>query len=161
MIPVDADYALNVSRPSYLFHSENFAFDKVYEQTRPFYLDIGLKPIKVGESITLRNVFYKTDSFALDPYSRVELDKVVGMMEKNPSLVIEIGGHTDNTGTDSHNIMLSGRRAEETMKYLASKGVASERITSKGYGMEEPVASNETEEGKAKNRRTELKILAK
>ncbi|HEC42782.1 MAG TPA: tetratricopeptide repeat protein [Bacteroides sp.] len=161
VIPVDADYALNVSRPSYLFHSENFAFDKVYEHTKPFYLDIGLKPIKVGESITLRNVFYRTDSFSLDPYSRVELDKVVGMMEKNPSLVIEIGGHTDNIGTDSHNITLSGRRAEEAMNYLASKGIASERITSKGYGMKEPVASNDTEEGKAKNRRTELKILAK
>jgi outer membrane protein OmpA-like peptidoglycan-associated protein len=161
VIPVDADYALNVSRPSYLFHSENFAFDKVYEHTKPFYLDIGLKPIKVGESITLRNVFYRTDSFSLDPYSRVELDKVVEMMEKNPALVIEIGGHTDNTGTDSHNIMLSGRRAEESMNYLASKGITSERISSKGYGMDEPVASNDTEEGKAKNRRTELKILAK
>ena len=124
-------------------------------------MDIGLKPIKVGESITLRNVFYKTDSFALDPYSRVELDKVVGLLEANPLLVIEIGGHTDNTGTASHNIILSGKRAEEAMNYLASRGIAVERISSRGYGMEVPLTSNNTEEGKSKNRRTELKILAK
>jgi len=95
VIPVDADYALNVSRPSYLFHSENFSFDKVYSSDRPFYMDIALKPIKAGERITLRNVFYKTDSFTLDPYSRVELDKVFGLLETNPTLTIEIGGHTN------------------------------------------------------------------
>ena len=120
-----------------------------------------MKPIKEGEKIVLRNVFYEFDSFALNPMSMVELDKVVVFMQANPALKIEIGGHTDNIGTDSHNITLSGRRAEEAMNYLASKGIASERITSKGYGMKEPVASNDTEEGKAKNRRTELKILAK
>ncbi|MFC2098196.1 OmpA family protein [Bacteroidota bacterium] len=161
VIPVDADYALNVSRPSYLFHSENFSFDKVYEQTRPFYMDIGLKPIKVGESITLRNVFYKTDSFTLAPHSMVELDKVVDMLEVNSTLVIEIGGHTDNTGTAAHNSMLSGKRAEEVLKYLVSQGIAETRISHKGYGMDVPVESNDTEEGRARNRRTELKIIAK
>jgi len=159
VIPVDADYALNVSRPSYLFHSENFSFDKVYGSDRPFYMDIALKPIKAGERITLRNVFYKTDSFALDPYSRVELDKVVGLLETNPTLTIEIGGHTDNTGTAAYNSELSGRRAEEVTKYLTAKGIASGRISAKGYGMDVPVATNDTEEGKALNRRTELMIL--
>lgn len=161
VIPVDADYALNVSRPSYLFHSEYFSFDKVYERNRPFFMDIALKPIKVGEKITLRNVFYKTDSFALDARSIVELDKVVTLLETNPTLAIEIGGHTDNMGTASHNTTLSGRRAEEVMKYLVSTGISRNRIRHKGYGMNLPVASNETEEGKAQNRRTELKILEK
>ncbi len=161
VIPVDVDYALNVNRPSYLFHSENFSFDKVYGQDEPFYMDIALKPIKVGEKITLRNVFYKTDSFALDSRSKVELDKVVSLMESNPTLVIEMGGHTDNTGTKAYNNTLSGRRAEEVMKYLVSKGISRQRINHKGYGMEMPVASNDTEEGKALNRRTEMKILEK
>lgn len=161
VIPVDADYALNVSRTSYLFHSENFSLDKVYERNRPFFMDIALKPIKVGEKIILRNVFYKTDSFALDFRSRIELDKIVNLMYANPTLAIEIGGHTDNTGAAIHNLTLSGKRAEEVMKYLESRGVASERISSKGYGMDQPVASNEKEEGKTQNRRTELKILEK
>ena len=161
VIPVDVDYALNVNRPSYLFHSENFSFDKVYKRSEPFYMDIALKPIKVGEKITLRNVFYKTDSFALDLRSRVELDKVVSLLRANPAMAIEIGGHTDNTGTAEHNLLLSGRRAEEVMKYLSSKGIGPERISHKGYGMDMPVASNESEEGRALNRRTEMKILEK
>ena len=124
-------------------------------------MDIALKPLKVGEKITLRNVFYKTDSFALDTRSRVELDKVVSLLNANPSMAIEIGGHTDNTGTAGHNILLSGRRAEEVANYLASKGIAAERISHKGYGMDVPVASNESEDGRALNRRTEMKILEK
>lgn len=159
VIPIDADYALNVSRPGYLFHSENFSFDKVYERNQPFLMDVALKPIKVGESITLRNVFYKVDSFALTPQSRVELDKVVSLLEANPTLEIEIGGHTDNTGTAAYNIVLSGKRAEEVTKYLVSRGIHRQRISSRGYGLNVPVASNETEEGRALNRRTELKIL--
>jgi len=161
VIPVDADYALNVNKPSYLFHSENFSFDQVYERTRPYFMDIGLKPIQVGEKITLRNVFYKTDSFALDSRSVVELDKVVNLLEINPSLVIEIGGHTDNTGSAEHNFALSEKRAESVVNYLLLKGINKSRISFKGYGMDQPVASNESEEGKAKNRRTELEILKK
>lgn len=159
VIPANADYALNVSRPSYLFHSENFAFDKVYSRNEPFNMDIALKPLKVGEGITLRNVFYKTDSFALDPHSKVELDKVVGLLEDNPALVIEIGGHTDNTGTAEYNTELSGRRAGEVGRYLINHGISEQRISTRGYGMDVPVASNDSEEGRAKNRRTELKIL--
>lgn len=161
VIPVDADYALNVSRPSYLFHSENFSFDKVYSSIEPFYMDIALKPMKVGLSITLRNVFYKTDSFALDSRSKVELNKVASLLNANPTLVIEIGGHTDNVGTAAYNITLSGRRAAEVVKYLVLNGIARERISSRGYGLNIPVATNETEEGRALNRRTELKILEK
>jgi outer membrane protein OmpA-like peptidoglycan-associated protein len=161
VIPVDADYALNVNRPSYLFHSENFSFDKVYSRNEPFYMDVALKPLKVGEKITLRNVFYKTDSFALDMRSKVELDKVVSLLRANPEMAIEIGGHTDNTGTAEYNRVLSGRRAEEVAKFLASRGIGIERISHKGYGMDMSVASNESEEGRALNRRTEMKILKK
>jgi outer membrane protein OmpA-like peptidoglycan-associated protein len=124
-------------------------------------MDIALKPIKVGEKITLRNVFYAVDSFALDTLSRVELDKVTGLLRANPTLSIEIGGHTDNTGTAEYNLELSGRRAGEVVKYLVFKGIDPDRIRSRGYGMNVPVASNDTEEGRALNRRTEMKILDK
>ena len=161
VIPVDADYALNVSRPAYLFHSENFAFDKVYSRTEPFLKDIALSPIEIGERIVLRNVFYHTDSFALDTKSIVELDKVVMFMRANPSLVVEIGGHTDNTGSQEHNLWLSGKRAGEVAAYLVDHGIKKERIEFRGYGMEVPVTTNETEEGRALNRRTELKVLSR
>ncbi|KPL11995.1 MAG: hypothetical protein AMS26_19050 [Bacteroides sp. SM23_62] len=161
VIPVDADYALNVSRPAYLFHSENFAFDKVYSRTEPFLKDIALNPIDIGERIILRNVFYKTDSFALDIKSMVELDKVVNFMQATPSLVVEIGGHTDNTGSREHNLWLSGKRAGEVAAYLVAQGIMQERIEFRGYGMDVPVTTNETEEGRAQNRRTELKVLAR
>jgi outer membrane protein OmpA-like peptidoglycan-associated protein len=161
VIPVDADYALNVSRPSYLFHSENFAFDKIYSRTEPFLKDIALNPIEIGERIVLRNVFYQTDSFALDVKSRVELDKVVIFMEGNSSLVVEIGGHTDNTGSQEHNLWLSGKRAGEVAAYLVSHGILQDRLKFRGYGMEVPFTTNETEDGRALNRRTELKVLAR
>lgn len=161
VIPVDADYALNVSKPAYLFHSENFAFDKVYSRTEPFLKDIPLNPIDVGERIVLRNVFYKTDSFALDAKSIVELDKVVSFMRANPSVVVEIGGHTDNTGSREHNRWLSGKRAGEVAAYLVARGIRQERIAFRGYGMDVPISTNETEEGRAQNRRTELKVLAR
>lgn len=158
VIPVNADYALNVSRKGYMFHSENFSFDRVYSHDRPFFADIPLKPIRTGEKIVLRNVFYKTDSFALDMKSRVELDKVVEFMVENPGLRAEIGGHTDNTGSREYNAGLSGRRAETAAGYLVDHGIGAARITWKGYGMDQPVDTNDTPEGRALNRRTELKI---
>ena len=93
--------------------------------------------------------------------SRVELDKVVSLLEANPTLSIEIGGHTDNVGTAAYNANLYARRAEEVMKYLVSGSIQAQRISFKGYGLNVPVASNETEEGRAQNRRTELLILKK
>jgi len=91
----------------------------------------------------------------------VELDKVVIFMEANPSLVVEIGGHTDNTGSQEHNLWLSGKRAGEVTAYLVARGILQERIEYRGYGMDDPVTTNETAEGRAQNRRTELKVLEK
>jgi outer membrane protein OmpA-like peptidoglycan-associated protein len=160
VIPVNADYALNVSRPGYLFHSENFSFDRVYSHDSPFFLDIALKPIKEGEKIVLRNVFYKVDSFALNPMSMVELNKLAVFMQANPALTIEIGGHTDNTGSQEYNYNLSARRAETVVNYLIDMGISNEKISYKGYGFTQPVSTNDTDEGRAQNRRTELKILS-
>ncbi len=159
VIPVDADYALNVSKTGYLFHSENFSFTKVYSRDRPFYMDIALKPIRAGEKIVLRNIFYKTDSFSLNQASVVELDKIVSFLQANPSLSVEIGGHTDNTGTREYNLSLSEKRAESVVNYLVYAGISGERIKHQGYGMDQPVSTNDTKEGRAKNRRTELKII--
>ncbi len=80
-------------------------------------------------------------------------------MKLKPSLVIEISGHTDNTGTTEINMKLSQDRADAVRNYLIRKGISAERVTAKGYGDTEPVADNSTDEGKAKNRRTEVRII--
>jgi outer membrane protein OmpA-like peptidoglycan-associated protein len=159
-IPACADYALNVSKKGYLFYSDHFSLQTVYEREEPYLKDVPLQPIKVGQSIILRNVFYAYNSSELEEQSRIELNKVVQLMKENPSLKIEISGHTDNTGTPEYNLGLSDRRAASVTNYLSAHGVSSERMTARGYGLTRPLTTNETEEGRATNRRTELKILS-
>ena len=84
---------------------------------------------------------------------------MVELLQKNPTLKIEIAGHTDNKGDKKYNQTLSQKRAESVVNYLVQKGIALTRLTAKGYGDTMPVAPNVTEENKAKNRRTELKVL--
>ena len=158
-IPASTDYALNVSKKGYLFYSDHFSLEKVYERSEPYLKDVPLQPIKIGQSIILRNVFYAYNSYELENRSKIELDKVILLMNENPSLVVEISGHTDNTGTSEYNQGLSERRAGSVKNYLIEYGISSSRMTAVGYGLTKPVASNETEEGRAENRRTELKIL--
>jgi outer membrane protein OmpA-like peptidoglycan-associated protein len=158
-LPTDRDYALNVASEGYLFYSDHFAFTGVHSSTKPFRKDIPMERIVVGSSVVLKNIFFDTDSFSLLPASVAELNRVVIFLEENSSLVAEIGGHTDDTGSSAHNQELSEKRAGEVMKYLTGKGIAAERLRSAGYGDREPVSGNNTEEGRALNRRTELKII--
>ena len=85
------------------------------------------------------------------------LDEVVTILQKNPEMKLEIQGHADNTGTQEYNLWLSERRASGVMEYLVSKGIDPDRLTAKGYGSTQPVVSNDTAEGRARNRRVELK----
>jgi OOP family OmpA-OmpF porin len=86
------------------------------------------------------------------------LDEAAMVLRNNPDLNVEIQGHTDNTGPAEYNLMLSQKRAESAMNYLVDKGVDPARLTAKGYGFEQPVASNDTKEGRAKNRRVEFRV---
>ena len=160
-IPANTDYALNVSKKGYLFYSDHFSLQAVYDRNEPYLKDVPLNPIKAGNSIVLRNVFYAYNSWELMDQSRIELDRVVRLMNENPSLTVEIGGHTDNTGTYEYNLGLSDKRAASVTDYLASRGISPSRMKAKGYGLTQPLATNETEEGRAVNRRTELKILTR
>ena len=160
-IPASTDYALNVSKKGYLFFSEHFSLEKVYERNEPYLMDVPLQPIKIGETIILRNVFYAYNSYELEERSKIELDKVIQLMNENPSLVVELSGHTDNTGTPEYNQVLSERRAGSVKNYLSENGISPVRMTAVGYGLTKPIATNDTEEGRSINRRTELKILEK
>lgn len=159
-LPSGNSYALNVAKEGYLFYSDHFNLEGSFSLTDPFIKDIPLKPILVGESVVLKNVFFETDQYALKDESRVELDRLAQLLAKNKALCIEIGGHTDNEGTALHNKDLSLNRAKAVFNYLVNAGVNAQRMTYKGYGESVPVSPNDTETGRASNRRTEFKITS-
>ena len=158
LLPSGKEYALNVSKPGYLFYSEHFSLKEEDSLFKPEDRNIGLKQIKTGESVVLRNIFFETGQYTLKEASTVELEKLEAYLKTNPSLKIEIGGHTDNVGGLEYNMELSANRAHAVCAWLTVRGIDPERLTCKGYGMSRPVASNETETGRALNRRTEFKI---
>lgn len=153
------NYAFNVSRQGYLFYSANFQ-PLPGSVDSPFVVRALLKPVKPDQSIVLRNIFFDTDKFDIKPESFSELDQVVALMKQNPSMVIEISGHTDNQGTDELNNKLSYNRAYAVTHYLVTNGIISKRILVKGFGSKNPVADNNTPAGRALNRRIEMKVIS-
>jgi outer membrane protein OmpA-like peptidoglycan-associated protein/Tol biopolymer transport system component len=160
-LPAGSNYALNVSAPGYLFYSENYKLGKSLKPTDVFEVDIQLNPIETGQSIVLKNIFFETGSFGLKNESQVELNKLVEFLSKNPTLVIEIGGHTDNVGNDQANMLLSENRAKSVVDFLVAKGIFTNRLQAKGYGETIPKGDNTTEKGREENRRTEFRIVKK
>ncbi|MBS1233493.1 MAG: OmpA family protein, partial [Bacteroidetes bacterium] len=158
-IPLNHNYLLNVSKKDYLFFSENFSVQGVFLSGDPFLKDIPLNPIRVGEVVVLKNIFYETDSYALKKESKVELDKLVKFLAENPQIRIEISGHTDNIGSPGYNQALSDNRSKAVADYLMRAQVAKDRLVCKGYGLSQPIDGNDTEEARARNRRTEIKIV--
>jgi len=157
-LPSGFNYGLNVSRNGYLFYSENFMFTGKHTAVKPLLKQIMLSPLKVGEKMLLANVFYSVDSWQLEKESLSELNKLLNLLIDNPELKVSIGGYTDSTGTDQHNIILSEKRAMSVVKYLVEKGVSSGRLKYRGYGNAFPIADNVTDEGRRLNRRTEVEI---
>ena len=112
-----------------------------------------------GEVFTLKNVLFETGSAVLDTSSYQELNEIVNVLIEQKSLNIEISGHTDNVGQEFDNFRLSKNRAKSVRDYIISQGISKDRITYKGYGSKEPVTSNDTVEGRKKNRRVEIRVL--
>ena len=153
-LPANQEYALNVHKKGFLFYSGHIVPNKMPENK----VIIEMDSICIGASLTLNNISFETDSYKLLPKSKPELEYVYRFLTLQPEVSIEIVGHTDNIGTHEHNIKLSENRAKEVSNYLIAKGIKAERITCIGMGETQPIAENDTEEGRAKNRRTELKI---
>lgn len=160
-LPIEEDYALSVTCEGYLFFSENFSLRNYNDTLFTKQENITLHSLKEGESIVLKNIFFATDSFELKEESNAELQTILELMQKNPKIKIEIAGHTDNVGKDDYNLTLSKNRAISVKQWLENNGINSERIVAKGYGKTQPIADNNTEEGRDLNRRTEFKILSK
>lgn len=157
-IPAGKQYLLSVTKPGYLFYSESFQLTGEADILKPHTRNIKLRPVKIDEITVLENIYFETDSARLLPESKAGLELLFDFLRRNPSVSIEIGGHTDNTGSVSHNATLSQNRAKAVFMYLIDRGISADRLTYRGYGAEQPVASNETAEGKAINRRTEFRI---
>jgi outer membrane protein OmpA-like peptidoglycan-associated protein len=154
-LPVNKNYTFTVNRKGYLFYSDVFNLadkpsDSVYEK------NIALQPVEINATVRLKNIQFTSKSFQLEPVSMIELDKLVELMNENPTMKIRINGYTDNIGSDADNLTLSENRAKAVVDYLVSKGIDNKRLTSKGFGETQPIADNSTEEGRALNRRTEF-----
>lgn len=158
-IPVGRDYAFYAGRKGYLFFSENFSL-KQKSPDSTYTINIPLQPIEANASVTLKNIFFDVNKFELKPASQIELDKVVLLLKENPTLKIKIKGHTDNSGQPKDNLALSNSRARSVVNYIISKAIAPNRLSFQGLGATQPVADNKSENGKAKNRRTELLIIS-
>lgn len=154
----NTQYGIYTTKPGYLYKSHAFVFEnsKTFD---PINLDIYLEPIKKGASIILNNIFFEIGRHTLEKKSQAELDKLINFLYQNPTLKVEISGHTDNVGLKENNLNLSRRRAASVFDYLVEKGIEEFRITHKGYGDSLPVASNESEQQRKLNRRIECKIL--
>lgn len=158
-LPAGKDYAFNVNRKNYLFYSDNFSLTNDNADTF-FTKNIPMKPIEAGANVILKNIFFKTADYGLDSSSFIELDKLVALLNENPAMKLLIGGHTDNSGKKETNVSLSLNRAKSVVDYITSKGVAAARLQAKGFGDSKPIASNETEQGKSLNRRTEITVVS-
>lgn len=159
-LPAGETYALSVNAEGYLFHSEQFTLDEA-DDNKPYDLVVKLQPIEEGSAIVLQNIFFDLDQDQLKIESLPELRELAGFLESNPEVRIEIAGHTDDQGTAEYNEDLSQRRADAVKKYLADQaGIDASRLETAGYGATKPIATNETEEGRAKNRRTEFKVIS-
>jgi outer membrane protein OmpA-like peptidoglycan-associated protein/tetratricopeptide (TPR) repeat protein len=159
-LPVGKDYAFNVNRRGYLFFSENFSLS-LKQPDSTYNIDIPLQPIEADATVVLKNIFFDINKFDLQPESQVELDKLVQLMKDNPTLEIQINGHTDNVGKPADNLTLSENRAKAVVIYLRTRGIDIKRLTFKGWGDSRPISDNQTEAGRALNRRTELKVMSK
>jgi len=158
VLPAGRNYSVSANKEAFLFYSQNFEVsdNARYQEIKK---DIALKPIEKGAKVVLNNIFFETGKATLSPQSRLELEKVVDLMKTNPSMIIEVGGHTDNVGEDATNMKLSSERAKSVRDYFVKAAIPVTRIQAKGYGESSPVAANDTDEGRKTNRRTEFIIL--
>ncbi|MBE6311573.1 MAG: flagellar motor protein MotB [Bacteroidales bacterium] len=158
-LPADKEYGFNVSKKGYLFYSGHFdEGDSVHIKVNQ---EVELPKIETGRKLILRNIFFDFDSYHLKKESRAELDRLCDFLRQYPRVKIQLGGHTDNKGSHEYNIALSRHRAKAVLDYLVKKGIPISRLSCEGFGPDRPIATNDTEEGRALNRRTEAIVVEK
>ena len=152
-------YAMFVSRPGYLFHSLALNFDSVANPEEGLKQDVYLEPIRPGATIVLNNLFFESGKADLLPASLLELRKVGRLLSLNPTMKIEISGHTDDVGKDTDNQLLSQKRAVAVVEHLVKQGIVKLRLKSIGLGETKPLNDNADEGKRLQNRRIEFQVL--
>lgn len=158
VLPVGKKYGFRAEADGYIAINQNEDFTAV-EEYKEIERILELTPLKVGETVQLNNIFFVQSKAEILPESEPELERLLKLMNDNPSLEIELGGHTDNRGSSSANVDLSQERALAIVKYLVENGIDKKRLEFKGYGGTRPIGSNANEESRSKNRRVEIKVL--
>jgi outer membrane protein OmpA-like peptidoglycan-associated protein len=136
--------------------------DKQERELREKTAGTGVEVVRQGDEIVLNMpsaITFAFDSYAIEPQFQDTLDEVAETLSAYPSTYIDIYGHTDSVGTEAYNMTLSQNRAQAVASYLSGHGVASARIATQGFGESQPIASNETEAGRAQNRRVEIRVV--
>lgn len=152
-------YVLTGSAEGFLPATDSLEFNS--EELSPASKDLYLEPIEVGLTVRLKNIYFDFNKTTLKSESFTELNKVVDFLQANPTVEVEIAGHTDSKGTDEYNKALSQGRSQAVVDYLAQQGIDTARLTAKGYGESSPIDTNDTPEGQANNRRVEFTVLKK
>ena len=158
VLPGGRNYSVSANKEGFFFYSQSFEVPKKIHY-QEIVKDIPLKPIEKGTKVVINNIFFETGKATLTSQSHLELDKAIDLLRTNPTMVIEVGGHTDNTGDDATNMKLSHDRAKAVREYMVGRGIGPDKIQAKGYGESNPIANNDTDEGRQANRRTEFIIL--
>lgn len=158
VLPAGRMYSVSANKEGFFFYSQSFDVPK-QTKYREVIQNIQLKPIEKGTKVVINNIFFETGKAVLTPQSHLELEKAFDLLRANSTMVIEVGGHTDNVGDENSNMKLSHDRAKAVREYLVNRGIPSERIQAKGYGELNPIATNDTDDGRKANRRTEFVIL--
>ena len=160
VLPSGVQYGMRAEAKGYLAENANLDVttkEKYSEQKEDLYL----VPFNVGQTVKLNNIFFQQSKYYLTTSSYPELTRLIRIMKEYASVEIKILGHTDNQGDPALNLKLSQDRVNEVKKYLSSHGINGSRITTEGFGGTTPIASNEQEETRAKNRRVEFTITKK
>ncbi len=157
-LPAGKNYGIAIEKDAHLFYSENITLNNA-DGYKEYKQDITLVTIKTSSKIILKNIFFDSGKSTIRLESTAELLKLADLLKKNPTVRIEISGHTDNIGNEALNQKLSEERAKNVLTFLTANGISASRLVAKGYGSSQPISPNTTEEGRQKNRRTEMKIL--
>ena len=160
-IPKKKDYGVEVTAKNYLFYVTIVNLSDKQVVDSKVQANFQLDKIDVGAKMVLKNIFFETNKATLKPESTTELERVATLLKENPGIRLEISGHTDNVGSYRANQKLSEARAKSVVDYLIDQGVDKSRLEYKGYSFTQPVADNNTAEGRAQNRRVEFKVLSK
>lgn len=151
--PFDNDYIMTIKKEGYVYESKYISrVDSAFKT--PATVDMEIQPIELEKTYRINDIYFAFNSYDLTPESKVVLDQLTEFLELNSGLSIQIQGHTDAIGNDAKNLVLSENRAKSVYDYLITKKVPASRLTFKGFGETKPLATNESEEGRAMNRRT-------